>query len=221
MQQRKNAHALFAGACYNIVMLPTIDPVPTVNVGPPDIDLLSFFGKIFDALVHWYPSIFNGSKSVLGIFIGISFPISLLFLIMIIYCVEQLKRIRKKEEQIYDTKTENAFQEVPAGDPALSHRWENVTAHIGSSNENDWKQAIIEADMILDDILTSMGYRGESIGEKLKRVATGDMQSLNEAWEAHKVRNQIAHEPGFTLTHHDAKHTINMYRKVFEEFYYI
>ena len=201
-------------------MLPT-DSAPIVNVGPPDIDLFSFFGNMSDKLVEWYPAIFAGSKTALGIAIGLSFPISLFLLIMIIFCVEELKRVRRKEELIYDTKTEPAYQETAVGDPALAHRWENVVAHIDSHNQSDWKQAIIEADMILDDILTGMGYRGESVGEKLKRVATGDMQSLNEAWEAHKVRNQIAHEAGFTLGHHEAKATINMYRKVFEEFYYI
>ena len=90
-----------------------------------------------------------------------------------------------------------------------------------SANESDWKQAIIEADVLLDDILTKMGYRGESVGEKLQRVARGDMQTLDDAWSAHKVRNDIAHTAGFKLNQHEANHAINLYRKVFEEFYYI
>ncbi len=200
----------------------TVDPgIQPVYVSPPYVDFFSFFSKIYHALVDWYPALFGGAKSTLGVLIGLSFPISLFFLIVIVYCVEQLKHIRKKEELIYDTKVEPAYQESAGGDPALAHRWENVIRHIESQNQNDWKQAIIEADMILDDILTAMGYRGESIGEKLKRVEKGDFKSLNEAWEAHKVRNQIAHESGFALTQHDALATINMYRKVFEEFYYI
>jgi hypothetical protein len=198
-----------------------IDPVPVVNVSPPSIDLFSFFETIFHKLVDWYPAIFGGAKTTLGILVGISFPLSLFFLIAIIYCTEQLKHIRKKEALIYDTKTEPAYQETSGGNPALAHRWENVVQHIGSPNQNDWKQAIMEADIILDDILTAMGYRGESIGEKLKRVEKGDFKSLDEAWSAHKVRNQIAHEVGFNLTQHDAVATINLYRKVFEEFYYI
>ncbi len=198
-----------------------IDPTPVISVGPPDIDILSFLENIYSRLVEAYPAIFGGAKTTLGILIGISFPLALFFLIAIIYCVEQLKQIRKKEELMYDTKVEPAYQETSGGDPALSHRWENVIRHIESPNQNDWKQAILEADIILDDILTSMGYRGESIGEKLKRVEPGDFHSLDEAWEGHKVRNQIAHEPGFTITQHDALATVNLYRKVFEEFYYI
>jgi hypothetical protein len=201
--------------------MPPTDVTTHINVGPPDIDFLSFLGMMFDKFVVWFPSLFAGSKVVFGIAVGLSFPISLFFLIAIIYCVEQLKYIRKKEALIYDTKIEPAYQEAASGDKVLAHKWENVVRHMESPNQNDWKQAILEADMILDDILTGMGYRGESIGEKLKRVATGDMKTLDDAWEAHKVRNHIAHESGFSLGHYEAKQTIARYRNVFEEFYYI
>ncbi len=197
-----------------------LNTVPVVAVGPPEIDIFSFLAKIYHHLVDWFPALFGGAQSVFGILIAISIPVSFFFVIAIIYCVEQLKHIRKKEELMYDTKVEPAYQEA-AGDKALSHRWENVIRHIESTNQNDWKQAILEADMMLDEILTTMGYRGESVGEKLKRVVSGDFKSVQDAWEAHKVRNQIAHEAQFNLTHFDALSAINRYKKVFEEFYYI
>jgi len=100
--------------------------------------------------------------------------------------------------------------------------WESVKKHIESDNENDWRQAIMDADIILDDLLNKMGYRGESVGEKLKRVERGDFATLDLAWEAHKVRNRIAHEgASFSLDHREAKAAYDNYRKVFEEFYYI
>ena len=117
---------------------------------------------------------------------------------------------------------EIAYTEDKEIDEELGKRGNKVLSHIDSPNQNDWKQAIIEADIILDDLLSKLGYYGDSIGDKLKKVASGDMKSLNEAWEAHKVRNQIAHEGStFTINHHEAKNVISMYRKVFEEFYYI
>ncbi len=184
------------------------------------------FSFVLIGAINWIldhiPALFIFLKNLLGILVGLSFPISIFFLIGIIYCVENLKRIRNKEEEIYDKKVENGFDSAETGDTVMAHRWESATKHISSDNPNDWKQAIIEADIILDDLLNKMGYSGDSIGDKLKKVASGDMKSLNEAWEAHKVRNQIAHEGStFTLNHHEAKNVINMYRKVFEEFYYI
>ena len=202
-------------------MLPTdVDPVPQINVGPPAYDYTPYLEAFYDKFVEWSPTLFAWLKSTVGFLVGLSFPVALFLVIVIIYSIEQLKLIRKKEELIYDTKVEPAYQDT-APDNALASRWERVKAHIDSHNQNDWKQAILEADIILDEILTSMGYRGESVGEKLKRVNPGDMKSLNEAWEGHKLRNQIAHEPGFQLGHHEAKAAISNYRTVFEEFYYI
>lgn len=202
-------------------MLPTdIDTSPHINVGPPSVDYTPYFQSAFEKLVELYPAFFSGLKATIGFLVGLSFPVAVFLVILIIYCIEQLKYIRKKEELIYDTKVEPAYQDAGKND-GLASRWERVKSHIDSHNQNDWKQAILEADIILDEILTSMGYRGESVGEKLKRVNPGDMKSLNEAWEGHKVRNQIAHEPGFQLGHHEAKAAIANYRTVFEEFYYI
>ena len=192
-----------------------------VRYTPPLPDVTSWLVAAGQAIVNSYPSFVVTLKSLYGFFIGLSFPLSVFFLIGIVYCVEGLKRIRNKEEQVYDLKVEPVFETVETGDTVMAHRWENAMKHINSENPNDWKQAIIEADIILDDLLTKLGYQGDSIGDKLQRVVTGDMKSLNEAWEAHKVRNQIAHEPDFTLNHHEAQNVIGMYRKVFEEFYYV
>ncbi len=175
---------------------------------------------------HWlvgiYPSLVSGVKGTFGIVILLSFVLSLFFLIGIIYCVEGLKKIRKREEEIHDLKVEPGFDVAQTGDTVMAHRWDNALKLVESDNPNDWKQAIMEADIILDDLLMKMGYRGESVGEKLKRVELGDMKSLDEAWEAHKVRNQVAHGGSdFVLNQHDVKRVMHMYKKVFEEFYYI
>jgi hypothetical protein len=191
------------------------------SVISPPTDSFPLVQEIANKIVFWYPYAVEAVKHIFGFLIGISIPISFFFLIGIIYCVENLKLIRNKEALMHDLKVEPAFEEGNAGDTVMAHRWENAMKNVESPNENDWKQAIIDADIILDDLLTKMGYRGESIGEKLKRVATGDMKTLNDAWEAHKVRNDIAHTPGFVLSQHEARQTIARYRRVFEEFFYI
>ena len=87
-----------------------------------------------------------------------------------------------------------------------------------STNQSDWRQAIIEADIILDELLTRLGYVGDSVGEKLKQVHTNHFQTLSNAWEAHKVRNEIAHSGmNFELTDRIAYRTIANYEAVFRE----
>lgn len=186
------------------------------------IDIISFIDNLLKGLVNAYPSIVATVKNILGILIGISLPASFIFLIVIIYCVERLKYIRAREKEIFDLKVEPAYEATSAADHVLAKRWNDAQTHVESANQNDWRQAILEADIILDDLLNKLGYRGESIGEKLKRAHTGDFKSLNEAWEAHKIRNRLVHEgANFELNQIEAKRILNMYKKVFEEFYYI
>jgi hypothetical protein len=204
-----------------------MQPQP-VTVTPPDPSHVRIFDdstwvvQLWHGLGVLWPSIVIIFKNTLSILIAISIPLSVFFLIGIVYCVEMLKRIRHKEHEIYDLKVEPAYETVVAADNALANRWTSVQEHIESPNENDWRQAILEADIILDDILTKMGYRGESIGEKLKRADKADFKTLDDAWEAHMVRNRVAHDgSAYPLGQHEAKRVIHMYKKVFEEFYYI
>ncbi len=101
-------------------------------------------------------------------------------------------------------------------------RWEQILKHVASENPNDWRLAIIEADIILDEMVKSMGYAGESLGERLKRVEQSDFNSIEAAWEAHKVRNRIAHSGSdFILTQREARRIISLYEQVFREFEYL
>lgn len=103
-----------------------------------------------------------------------------------------------------------------------NNRWQRVLSHIESPNESDWRLAILEADLILEEILEKMSYKGETIGEKLKSVERSDFHTLDEAWEAHKIRNQIAHDGSvFKVDHREAKRVVGLYEKVFKEFHLI
>jgi len=94
--------------------------------------------------------------------------------------------------------------------------------HVESANANDWRLAILEADIMLDEFMENLGYHGDTLGEKLKKVEKSDMSSIDKAWEAHKIRNLIAHEGGdFVISHREARRVVNMYREVFEEYRYI
>lgn len=198
-----------------------MEPTPIVSV--PSADLSPVLSQALAAILTFLAALWRWLHIAVNSIVAISIPVALFFLIGIIYTTERLKYIRKKEAEKFDLKVEPAFEDTgAAGNVNLSARWEKVGALINSGNQNDWKQAILEADIMLDDILTGLGYRGETIGEKLKRVQPGEFKTIEHAWAAHQVRNRIAHDgSAFQLTHHDANETIQHYRRVFEEFYYI
>lgn len=101
-------------------------------------------------------------------------------------------------------------------------QWEQVVMLAASANESDWRRAIIEADVMLGQLLTEQGYRGATIGEQLKDANPLQFTTLDLAWKAHKMRNDIAHGGGeLVLTERDVRDTIDKYGQVFEEFKFI
>lgn len=104
-----------------------------------------------------------------------------------------------------------------------NERWGRVEEYMRSENPSDWKIAILEADNILDNIVERMGYRGETLGERLKMIEESDFPHLDLAWRAHKLRNEIAHKAGadFVLSRTTAEQTVNIYHRIFKELGYL
>jgi hypothetical protein len=134
----------------------------------------------------------------------------------IMYVAIRTNQIRAKE-------TRRIKEAIPkAMKPKRNERWDTVLLHVSSDNPNDWRLAIIEADVMLDELVSRMGYMGTSLGDRLKQVARGDMRTLDAAWEAHRVRNQVAHAGSdFILTKREARRVIDLYGAVFGEFKFI
>jgi hypothetical protein len=134
----------------------------------------------------------------------------------IVYSLTKLRAIAAEERAIYSQENVEATTVVV---PDKNEKWERVIAHINSANSADWKLAIIEADIMLEDLLRAAGYHGDSIGDMLKAVEKSDFLTIEAAWEAHKVRNQVAHQGGdFNLNERDAKRVISLFESVFKEF---
>ncbi len=144
---------------------------------------------------------------------GLSVIITLCLLALFIHSTIRFHQTRRDEEAIYATE-HPAHAEVERD----HSRWEHVRELVERPHESDWRQAIIEADIMLDDLLSQLGYPGSSVGEKLKAVNPERFRSLQHAWDAHKVRNEIAHSgSAFQLTEHMAHRTIAMYEVVMRE----
>ena len=135
-------------------------------------------------------------------------------LAVIVYVLVRLFELRKREREYYST-----LLAEPGAEGAVNPRWLHIETLVSGSTPSEWREAIIEADIVLDDMLTQQGYEGVGVAEKLKSVRPDKFSTLQDAWEAHKVRNQIAHEgSAFTISESLAKRTIARYEAVFREF---
>lgn len=147
----------------------------------------------------------------------IGFILSVVFSFGIAWSMAKLTAVTEELNALYNP---SAVLTGEAGsEKAGNIKWERVMGHMNSSNPNDWKFAIIEADIMLSELLDTLGLLGETMADKLKNVAKGSFQTIESAWEAHKVRNTIAHEGGdYVISEREARRVIGLYKTVFEEF---
>lgn len=145
--------------------------------------------------------------------------ISLLLLAGILYCALRIWQIRRIEYHQFHRES----HPIEAEDkPRTQLRWNRVMEHASSKEEHEWRLAILEADIMLNELLDVRGYKGETMADKMKQVVRADFNTIDDAWEAHKVRNKVAHEGSQTpLSEQEKNRVIGLYARVFREFGFI
>ncbi len=94
-------------------------------------------------------------------------------------------------------------------------RWEIVDKYMNEKDEVFWRLGIIEADNILDDALKNKGYSGQNLGE---RLINANFRTIDLAWDAHKIRNKIAHAgSNYNLTDREARRAYIMFETVLQD----
>jgi len=174
--------------------------------------------KTHDALASFFSALPLNLINLFARYVVFSLFLSLgLFILIIIYSKREEEMKDKLMKRVLpisggqNNEIKGAIMENP--------KWKIVEEHIDSEDASKWKLAILEADIILSELLDTLNLPGESVGEKLKNVETSDFDHIEEAWEAHKIRNAIAHQGSdFLLTQREAKRVVGLYKTVFSEF---
>lgn len=202
--------ATYYNASGQPVALPVEGGMAVSDAGAASVDVVPFAGGVLETA--W------------GIFAPLSIFVSLLIAVALVYSLIRYFQIRFAEKQALheaakQVVTVTSPSGLMAGPSEAQRRWARIQEQIASDNENDWRLAILEADIMLSEALTTHGFVGESIGEQLKGATRGDLQSLDQAWDAHKVRNHIAHRGTMhDINQREAKRVIAEYEQVFREF---
>ncbi len=191
------------------------------------IIIAAIVGKISAVLESSGPSgislLFSGpsdyfSNNILPKVSFLSFTLSVVFLFGIVWNVVRLTSLNKIVYTTFHPRQPSGGNSQVAG-ADKNPRWERVLEHLNSANPNDWKFSILEADIMLSDLLDTMQYKGDTMADKLKAVDKSDFTTIESAWEAHKIRNMVAHTGGdFVLTEREARRVIDLYKDVFSEF---
>ncbi len=171
-----------------------------------------FFGEGRD-----YESILSLLGTVWSIYSVFAFILSAILIYGIIYSYIRFNQLAELQVAhiLAEEKRWHQLHDANLG----NRHWQEVQSHIGSDNPNDWKLAIIEADVMLEHMLEDAGYAGTTIADRLRSATNRSFATIDDAWQAHRLRNHVAHGGSdFVLTQKAARDAVIQYQKVFQEF---
>lgn len=128
---------------------------------------------------------------------------------------QEEKRLREKPEDALRATSSLAFAQLKDN---TIQRWQKIVEKLGNQQgEKDYKTALIEADALVDAALRVNQFPGETMGDRLRAIPVGNISSLDELWKAHRVRNEIAHDPHYVVSPREGHDMMKVYKKALEE----
>jgi len=147
----------------------------------------------------------------------ISGVVSWIMFVFIVYFAIKTEFWKKKIYNIFI-----GYRKLPkAGDISqkftINKEWDAIVKRLASKDEANYKLAVIEADKLLDTVLKKLTIPGSTMGERLKAISISQLPSLDNVWQAHRLRNHLVHTTEFVLTENKAKQAIDIYKQAFIE----
>lgn len=144
--------------------------------------------------------------------------LTIIFIGIIVFSLVRAIEIQNFYKEKIDHEIAKALKRQKEMDRNTNPRWHYIQTLIESPNSSDWRVAIIEADSLMEEILKERGIAGNTVSELLEGAKSNGYQSIQDAWEAHLVRNQIAHQGSeFILSQIEGRRVIKMFQNFFEE----
>lgn len=101
----------------------------------------------------------------------------------------------------------------------LKRKWSEIEQLISLGKPSNFKTAILDADKLLDHVLKLYGYRGQTMGDRMKAIPRSqfDKDFFDDMWQAHKVRNEMVHNINYEVMDFEAKRVVKQFERVLRE----
>lgn len=142
----------------------------------------------------------------------ISFLISGILLFLSIYFLVRINIIGEEFEHLLGVLTSKDISKRRG-----LKAWKQIQKRLKSKEEKQLKLAVIEADIILNEILKMAGYPGKNLEERLEQISSEQLSNIEEIRQAHKLKTRLVSEPDFSITPNEAGIIIEIYKKAFQE----
>ncbi len=95
-------------------------------------------------------------------------------------------------------------------------KWLAIEQQLKRDQPASFSMAVLNADKLLDQALKERGLLGQTMAERMKNGAKM-LSNRNNVWTAHKLRNQIAHEPDANVTFDQARYALAYFKQALKD----
>jgi formiminotetrahydrofolate cyclodeaminase len=94
--------------------------------------------------------------------------------------------------------------------------WLGIEQQLNRNDDKTFFITVLNADKLLDQALRERGFRGQTMGERMKS-ANSSWTNANHVWHAHKLRNQIAHETNARVSFDDTRRALAAFKQALKD----
>lgn len=94
--------------------------------------------------------------------------------------------------------------------------WLEIENGLISDQQQSFQMTVLNADKLLGQALEELGVRGTTMGERMKTFGSG-FSNQNQIWQAHKIRNKIAHEANVQLNFKQVQALLKCFKQALKD----
>ena len=191
--------------------------LPNPALTPDLTPIGGLFHSISETVLFTGQVIVSAIAFLWAIYSAVAYTVSGLLFMVILSSLSGLVILRYRELALY-----GSLPRTHTGTKPARSRWQELLGHAMSTEPKRWRSGIMDADKMLGELLSKLGYVGKTTADQMQIVGEGAFVTLPAAWEAHRIRNFVAAKSSsYILTQREAFRVMKLYEEVFEEFDFI
>lgn len=145
-----------------------------------------------------------------------SIVLSALFFFFIFIVEGKLKRLKIAMEGKLDPAEALSLSRMPPKG-AFQESWDKIIVAVELRREADYRNAVIEADKLFEDIIKRLGLPNADVALNQKKITSEHLSNIAQITEAHNVKTKLVSNPNFHITQEQARQFVAMYAQAFKE----
>jgi hypothetical protein len=95
--------------------------------------------------------------------------------------------------------------------------WMKILQRLESDLETEYKLSVIEADLLLNDVMKRLGYEGKTLSEKLDKVKPGVFADPQSIRSADQIYQNLIYDTSYELARAQAKKAVAIFEKALSD----